>query len=86
LELETNEFVNSNQILKQKDLSKFFFKSNFDFESVLILGKELHPGFGSCPRRRKGKLSRRVSCARWAGLSDAGLSMGITQQGAHGAA
>jgi hypothetical protein len=26
-----------------------------DFESVLILGKELLPGFGSCPRRRKGK-------------------------------
>jgi hypothetical protein len=31
----------------------FFSKSDFDFESVLILGKELHPGFGSCSRRRR---------------------------------
>jgi hypothetical protein len=30
-------------------------KSDFDFESVWILGEELRPSFGSCPRRRKGK-------------------------------
>jgi protein-tyrosine-phosphatase len=63
MELEINEFVNSNQILKQKDLenskedlSKIFSKSNFDFDLVFILGKEHRPGFGSCPRRRKGKI------------------------------
>jgi hypothetical protein len=61
LELETNEFVNSNQSLNQRDLynskenlSNFFSKSNFNFESVWILGKELCAGFGSRPRRKKG--------------------------------
>jgi hypothetical protein len=40
----------------KEDLSNFFSKSNFYFESVWnFLGKELLPRFGSCPRR-KGKI------------------------------
>jgi hypothetical protein len=46
LKLETNEFENSNQILKKsdlqnskEDLSNFFSKSDFNFESVWIFGK-----------------------------------------------
>jgi hypothetical protein len=33
----------------------FFSRSDFDFESILLFGKDLHLGFGLCPRRRKGK-------------------------------
>jgi hypothetical protein len=60
LELETNTFVNSNQIIKQMDLQNskedilnFFSKFDFDFESVWIFGKELHPGFSLHPRRKE---------------------------------
>jgi hypothetical protein len=93
LELGINEFVNSNQILKQKDflnskenLSKFFTKSDFNFESVLILGKELHPGFGSCLRRRKGRTGPQGELREVSKVVDTGLSMGTMRQGAHGAA
>jgi hypothetical protein len=54
-------FLNSNQFLKQRDISNskqgvsnFFSKSNFKFESVWILRKELHTSLGSCLRRKKG--------------------------------
>jgi hypothetical protein len=61
MELETNEFVNSNQFLKQmdlqnpkEDLSNFFSKSNFYFElDWIFLGKELLPSFSSRPRKGK---------------------------------
>jgi hypothetical protein len=68
LELETNTFVNSNQNFKQmdlqnskEDLSNFF--SKFDFESVWIFGKELHPGFSLRPRRKEGD----IRAVGWAG-------------------
>jgi hypothetical protein len=89
LELETNEFVKPNQNLKQNVLQKF--KRSFS-NPILILSRFLFCGkvFVLASVRAqgggRGKLSLKVSYARWVGLSDVRLSMGTTRQGACGVA
>jgi hypothetical protein len=64
----------------------FFSRSDFDFESILLFGKDLHLGFVCAQGGGRGKPSLSMSYTRWVGLSDVGLSMGTMSQGARGAA
>jgi hypothetical protein len=75
MELETNEFVNLTLFLKQMHLSNFFSTSNFYFESVWIFWEKNFFLASVQARGGRGKLGHRVSCTRWARLSDVRFSI-----------